>query len=81
MASSALQIPAAIKSSSSAFSGRLPSTNNIGSSTVSLSVGKMGFASAWMLLLRSSRPVILYTPFIPKYYAGKFWFVVAGIHF
>ncbi|CAL9126544.1 unnamed protein product, partial [Musa textilis] len=32
--------------------------------------GKMGLASAWMLLLRNRRPVILYTPFIPKYYAG-----------
>ncbi|RZR86831.1 hypothetical protein BHM03_00014110 [Ensete ventricosum] len=30
MTSSALQIPAAIKSSSSAFFGRLPSTSNIG---------------------------------------------------
>ncbi|KAJ8510336.1 hypothetical protein OPV22_000770 [Ensete ventricosum] len=42
MTSSALQIPAAIKSSSSAFFGRLPSTSNIGSSTVSPSVRKNG---------------------------------------
>ncbi|URE18471.1 Aminotransferase class I and II [Musa troglodytarum] len=42
MASSALQIPASSKSSSSSFLGRLPSTNNIGSSTVSLSVRKNG---------------------------------------